>query len=367
MSAGERAVDDGQRELALGVCERLGGTAAARRKVAEAMGVSERTVRRWQARQRQGRARSRRPGRPRLAVSRESRQEVVHALFELGPCAGVPVLRGLCRGVPYRQLRELKRRFLRVLRRRWGWYRKRLEWLRAGTTWATDFMKPRARLPDGHTRLLHVRDLGSGAELLVRPCRGERAGVVVAALTTLFLALGAPLLLKADNGGAFKGKDTRALLARHGVTALYSPPYTPEYNGACEGGGGSLKRRAAHQAHLRGSAGCWSRADLAEAQGQANTTARPWGATGPTPAERLAGRRPVQPGERRAFQRTRREHIDIMLETYEAEHGRMAPCPERASIERLATQRALCEHGYLRFRRGRLSTPIQTWKAVTIA
>jgi Transposase DDE domain group 1 len=36
-----------------------------------------------------------------------------------------------------------------------------------------------------------------------------------------------------------------------------------------------------------------------------------------------------------------------------------------ADTERLATQRAMCEHGYLEFRRGRLSTPIQAWRTVT--
>jgi hypothetical protein len=41
----------------------------------------------------------------------------------------------------------------------------------------------------------------------------------------------------------------------------------------------------------------------------------------------------------------------------------MPTCAERAAILRKATQHALCEHGYLEFRRGRISTPISTWKA----
>ena len=37
------------------------------------------------------------------------------------------------------------------------------------------------------------------------------------------------------------------------------------------------------------------------------------------------------------------------------------------STVRKATQHALCEHGYLEFRRGRISTPFASWKAVTKA
>lgn len=121
-----------------------------------------------------------------------------------------------------------------------------------------------------------MRDLASGAELLVVPCRGERSSVAPAALTVLFLALGVPLLLKMDNGGAFTVGATRTLMTEHEVVPLHSPTYTPSYNGSCERGGGTLKRRTAYQAYLRGDPGCWTEADLAAAQRQANTTARPW-------------------------------------------------------------------------------------------
>ena len=89
--------------------------------------------------------------------------------------------------------------------------------------------------------------------------------------------------------------------------------------------------------------------------------------TGPTPAERFHARRPIEPEEREAFQGTLDAEITNMLETHKEQSSRMPTCSEQAAIERLAVQRALCEHGYLKFRRGRLSTPIQTWRAVTKA
>ncbi len=354
--------DDDMRRLALRMLEHLGLTC---REVAEAVGVSVRTMCRWRQRERDGKPLSCPAGRPPTPVDREERQGVIRALIELGPCAGVPAIRALYKKVPYRQIAQMKRRFCRVLQLRWGWYRKRLLWLRAGAAWAMDFTKPKAKLPGRDGRLLHVRDLASGAELLVVPCRGERSRVVRAALTVLFLALGVPLLIKMDNGKAFTARATTTLLAEHGVVALYSPTYTPSYNGACERGGGTLKRRIAHQAFLRGDPGRWTDADLAAGQRQANTTARPWGATGPTPAERFRARRPIAPEEREAFQRTRDEEIANMVETHKEQSCRIPTWLEHAAIERLAAQRALCKHGYLEFRRGRLSTPIQVWRAVT--
>lgn len=352
---------------AIEVFKSLGGTAQARKAVAEAVGRSERTIWRWWKRFRDGEPLLCPPGRRELRVARKERQKVIRLLFERGPRTGVPVLRALCPRVPYRQIAKLKRRFLAVLRHRWGWYRRRLIWLRAGATWAMDFTAPSATLPGRSRRLLHVRDLASGAELLVLPCPGERASVVGTALAVLLGALGIPLLIKMDNGKAFTAGSTRALLQAHGVTALYSPTYTPQYNGACERAGGGLQERTAYEALRQGHPGVWTEADLHVAWMQANTEARPWGATGPTPAEVFRVRVPIRPAKRAAFQRTRAAEIETMVETHKETSGRMPTCREQAAIDRLATQRALCEHGYLEFGRGRISTPIQTWRRVTRA
>lgn len=352
-----------RRALALRVCTTLGDTPDVRRRVATAIGVTERTLRRWAQRRRAGEPLVRPRGRRPTPVARHRRQGVIGALLRLGPCAGVPVLRGLFRDVPYRTLAKLKRRFARAIRRRRGWYRKRLRWLRAGAVWATDFTHPAARLPGTSNRLCLVRDLASGAQLAATPCRGERASVVCAVLAALFVALGPPLVLKHDGGGAFRAHATTALLRDHGVVPLRSPPRTPQYNGSCERSGGALKQRVAHVASANGHPDRWTHVDIAEAQRQANMTARPRGANGPTPADAFASRRPIGVQKRRAFKRTRDREITCALKTHEVKRGTMPSCTERAAIVRKATQQALCKHGYLEFRRGRLSTPVSTWRA----
>jgi len=353
----------GRRGLALHLLRMFGGGPRARRTVAQTLGVSERSIRRWKARQDRGELPARRGGRRPTPVPRSTRQRVITTLIERGPNVGVPVLRGLFGSVPYRVLATLKRRFVRVLRKRYAWYRNRLEWLRAGATWAMDFTEPEATLPDGHAKLLLVRDLGSGMQLAAEPCAGERASAVCVLLTTLFLTLGVPLLIKMDNGGAFRAGTTQDLLAEHGVTCLFSPPYWPQYNGACERSGGTLKLRIEQLALIRGSPGRWLRSDIACAVHLANATARPKGATHPTPAEVFAARRSITTPERRAFLRDVARRRAVALATFQSKRGTMPMCQEREAIDRNVVQRALLEGGYLRFRRGRLSTPIQTWRA----
>jgi transposase InsO family protein len=356
-----------RRTLALRLCESLGDTAAVRRQVARALGVTERTLRRWAQRKRAGESLVKRRGRRPKPVARERRQRLIAALLRLGPCAGVAVLRGLFRDVPYRTIAKLKRRFARAIQRRRGWHRRRLRWLRAGVVWATDFTHPGARLPGSSRRLCLVRDLASGAQLAAVPCAGEKASVACTVLAALFFALGPPLVLKHDGGGAFKAHRTQGLLRDHDVVALRSPRRTPQYNGSCERSGGTLKGRVAYLAWADDHAGRWTNAEIEEALLQANTTARPRGANGPTPAEALARRRPIGRRQRHAFKRNRTREIARALKTHASKHGTMPTCSEHAAIVRKATQHALCAHGYLQLRRGRISTPVSTWSAVTKA
>jgi hypothetical protein len=356
-------VEEARPNLALRVCAQLGNSPASRRKVAAALGVTERTLRRWAQRRRNGGPLIGRRGRRPEPVARSRRQGLIAAMLRFGPCAGVNVLRGLFGDVPYRTIAKLKRRFARVVQRRRGWYRRKLRWLRAGAVWATDFTHPEAALESACNRLCLVRDLGSGAQLAAVPCCGERARVVCAVLAVLFCVLGPPLVLKHDGGGAFWADRTRALLRKHAVVALRSPPRTPQYNGSCERAGGTLKQRIAHVAWARGDPDRWTDSDIAEALHAANTTARPRGANGPTPDEALALRRRVGGRERKAFKRTRRRAIARLVKTHETQRGTMLRCATRAAILRKATQHALCEHGYLELRRGRISTPVSTWRA----
>src|ERR1700694_2821362 len=79
---------------------------------------------------------------------------------------------------------------------------------------------------------------------------------------------------------------TLAFLHQAGVQPLFSPAYTPSYNGSLEAGIGSLKARTEVYASRQDHPGQWTWDDVAAAQEEANATARPQGECGPTP-ERL--------------------------------------------------------------------------------
>jgi len=354
-------------EVAAQACETLALSPAARQRLASGLGASERTLRRALVRRRCGQPVLRRRGRRATPVDRAVRQDVIAALLRLGKHASVAVLRGLFRAVPYRTLARMKQRFVRIRRRRYGWVLRRLVWLRAGSVWATDFTKPKAALERGATHLLLVRDLASGAQLAAAPCTGEKGVTVRAVLCALFVILGAPLLLKHDNGPAFTARDTQALLAAARVAVLRSPPYLPSYNGSCERAGGCLKERASHAALVAGHPGRWTDAVILTALLQANETARPHGPTRPTPGEAFRQRRPVTPSEREAFAHTRAQATVRLLHTHSTLRGTIPTCAERAAIDRAATQHALCAHGYLQLRRGRLSTRIPLRRPDSIA
>jgi len=353
--------------LAVRLVEELGDTRDAVRHAAHVHEVSERTVRRWVARAKAGEVLAVQCGRPSTEVARERRQSLIRALLKRGPKVGVSVLRRLFGDIPYRVIARFKRRFWRVWTRRYGWILRRLRWLRAGAVWAADFTKPKERLEGSAGRLLVIRDLASGMQLLAVRSRGERAAAVCAALAVLFASLGVPLVFKHDGGGAFTGHTTQELLRDHEVTSLRSPPYTPSYNGSEERGHGHLKEHAAHAALVAGHPGYVTDAELETARQQLNDTGRPLGPNGPTPTEMFSGRRPITAAERRAFKQTLEEEITSRVQTHFEECGMMPTCSERDAIDRKAVRLALCEHDYLKFGRGRLSTPITTWRAVTKA
>ncbi len=211
--------------------------------------------------------------------------------------------------------------------------------------------------------MFFVRDLASGATLAAVAVRSEKARAACAVLLSLFALFGAPLVLKMDNGSAFRADLTQALLEEHAVMPLRSPPYVPQYNGSCERSIGCFKQRVDHIAMIEGHAGRWLPRNLDDALLVANTTARPFGANGPTPAEAFEQRRAVTMEERKAFKQSRARAFASRLQTFKEENGRMPTCSQRAALDRKAMQKALCDLGYLEIRRGRISTPVSTWRA----
>ncbi len=294
-------------------------------------------------------------------------------LWVLGPSTGQATLAPYFERVSRREMRHLIAR----ARKLWKRLTKRgclaLNWEVAGTVWAMDFTDPPSPVEGQYPKLLLVRDLASGQTLLALPCPDETAETVIAALTALFREHGAPLVLKSDNGPAFIAEALAEFLSGERVIWLPSPPRYPEYNGACEAGGGSIKTRAHHLSTRAGRPGRWTLDDVEGARLLSNELGQPGGAGGPTPAERWNSRPPIQPCDRDRLNQA-------VLRELDAEVARRAmrnpPCPllsgsgkprqqpddvELASCWRAAMARTLVERGLLHFKTRRVSPPVSSF------
>lgn len=330
-----------------------GPAVAARR-----LGLSSSALARWVRRWRQDRMALRPRGRPTQDVDRDTRQSILSVFALMGPHATLAALRDLFPDVARGALESLLERCRFIYRRRSRWLVHTLRWTRPGTVWAMDFTEPPTPIDGLYDRLLLVRDLASGRQLLALPCRGERAELAVAALRALFRFYAAPLVVKMDNGSAFVSEDLRGLLRQHGVFTLFSPPATPAYNGSIEAGIGSLEVRAFYESARHDRPGEWTCDDVAAARRQANETAHPWGLAGPTPERAWKRRAPLTEIEARDF----RSAYDRQRERECTQRG-IASWEEcstwlRASIDRIALSRALIDCGHLLIRRRRITPPI---------
>ena len=73
---------------------------------------------------------------------------------------------------------------------------------------------------------------------------------------------GSPLVMKCDNGPAFRACATKRFLRDREIFTLYSPPYCARYNGACERANRTLKELTAHVADQARRLGFWTIDDL---------------------------------------------------------------------------------------------------------
>ena len=268
--------------------------------------------------------------------------------------------------MPRAELADLVRRYRRLWRRRHTQLLHTLRWTTPGVVWAMDFAQAPQPIDGVHRYLLAVRDLASGQQLLWLPVSAPTAEVTVAALRALFAWHGAPLILKTDNGSPFCAEATLDLLCEKEVLPLFSPTYTPEYNGAAEAGIGSLKTRTETHATRLGRPGHWTADDVALAQAEANATARPHGPTGPTPDECWNQRRPITLDQRLLFQTAVDRHrLEARTEQALPTDGPLTTHEQR-TIDRRAIRRALVEHGYLLFARRRIPLPFRRQKTARI-
>jgi hypothetical protein len=199
--------------------------------------------------------------------------------------------------------------------------------------------------------LLAVRDLASGYILAWLPLPEMTATVLVAVLRQLFARHGPPLVMKSDNGSAFRSAQTKSLLEQAGVIPLYSPPHWPVYNGAIEAGIASLKTRTdRHAAHQAGGA-AWTSDDLAAAVHEANTQARYHERK---PIDAWNDRTPIRPSERALFCLTVERQRFLERSAWRIDVHQPLHHWRQSAIDRVAVRRALVEHGYLLFLRRRI-------------
>jgi putative transposase len=335
--------------------------------IAELLRLAPRTLRQWCHDAAQARGRVPMLGRPVLRAAPARRNEVIALLDELGPRLGVPTLHTLFPRLARAELADLVRRYRRVWRMRHRQALYVLHWQVPGTVWAMDFAAAPAPIDGLYPYLLAVRDLASGQQLLWQPLREATAAETVLALTPLFTQYGAPLVLKTDNGSPFCAAALVALLEHWQVLSLYSPPSTPQYNGAIEASIGSLKSRTEEHASRAGRPACWSWDDVAAARLEANATARPHGPSGPTPDELWNARRPASTEMRTLL------HASVDQARRDAQSATGWPTDEplaeqdARALDRQAIRRALEEHGFLLFSRRRIPLPFPPRNAARIS
>ena len=336
-------------------------------EAARDLGISGRAMSRWMATWKKDRMQVRVLGRRTKWSAREKRNEIVAYLLREGAGTGLPVLRAQYPEVARSELIELQRRLRRIVRIRHRRAAFTLRWTRPGTVWAMDHETPPCAIDGKWPRLLLDRDLASSLQIGALPVAAEDAEGVVRALESHFRWHGTPLVMKNDNGPAFRAQMTKDLFRRHGVLQLFSPPRTPQYNGACEAGVGSIATRAHHHAAFCNRPGQWTADDVEAARRQANETARPWGWQGPTPLESWEGRTEIGEEERNLFQATYEAYVQQERCVRQIDPEAALDHWQQASIDRVAISRALVKHGYLEFRRRRVAPPIIRNKAVIIS
>jgi transposase InsO family protein len=331
--------------------------------------VTPRTLRAWDQDGRPETLRLVPVGRPLTRSPLPVRQAILAYLKQTGPGIGVPTLQEHFRAVARGELADLLQRYRAICRVRHTQCPRVLHWQTPGRVWAADFTEPsrygsaETLPPIGGTDpyVLAVRDLASGCMLAWQPLPALTEEVARTVLARLCGCHGAPLILKVDNGSAFRAGAFQAYLEASGVIPLYSPPACPGYNGAIEAAIGSLKKRTDEQADAEGHRGRWEFADLAAAQATANA-GHPRRLNGRTPTSVWELRTAIDPVERVVFALTvdrqrfqAREELGIAQDE-SLDHWR------QSAVERMAIERALVKHGHLLFTRRRIPLTIRKEK-----
>lgn len=332
------------------------------REIADGIGMSEATVRSWA---RGWEARRLQPlpvGRPIEDSCKWLRQQILGVLGLVGAEIGVPALQEMFPEAARRELEDLHRRYQDVHHRKGMMVVHALRWTMPGTVWAMDYTQAPAPIDGRYPYVLLVRDLASGRQLQALPVEEATALETVRALQLLLTMYERPLVIKCDNGSHFAAEEVRRLLRERGILQLFSPPCTPEYNGACEAGVGSLATRAHHEAARHDRTGEWTCDDVEAARSQANQTARPQGLHGPTPDDLWRRCEPLSELDRQYVRR----QVERLERKARAEHGFLPDVKlstrEQDGLNRVAIGWACVELGLVLIRRKRIPVRVKRWR-----
>lgn len=336
------------------------------REVAARLSIPMTTLADWTRNLRAGTLEPRPLGRPSHRSDVPSRNAAI-GLMRAAPRISLPALRATFPNMPRRELENLRLRFRHHTRHERQRLLHVLEWHQPGTVWAMDHSEPSLPIDGIWPHFFAVRDLASHCQLAWLPVLTETAADTIAALEALFRQFGPPLVLKCDNGSGFVAQLTRDFLDSWQVLPLFSPPWTPEYNGACEAGNGALKTRTQEQAAQAGRPGQWSADDAETARRIANEHNYPWGAGRPTPDVLWKERSPITAEFRAAFRGTVQQQRGRACTEQRCLAYTLLDHALQAPIDRTAIPRALVEHGLLTFTRRSIPTPIIPQKTTNIS
>lgn len=327
---------------------------------AERLGMQPATLVFWGHRWREDRLTARPLGRRSKHSDPQTRNEAIGLMRAVGLRISAAAVQAAFPAMARREVQNLHARFRRHCRQETQRLLHVLHWHCPGKVWAMDHVEPSEPVDGRWPYVLAIRDLASGCQLAWLPVRDASADSTIEALGWLFLEHGPPLVLKSDNGSGFTAESTRRFLDRWQVLPLFSPPYTPEYNGACEAGNGALKVRTNEHAAQQGHLGHWTADDCEAARRMANELHYPRGPHAPTPRQAFVARKTISREARDAFrcavaheqqqERIRRGY------TSDADLDHAA----QAAIDRVAIRRALVEHGILTFTRRSITPPIKS-------
>jgi len=317
--------------------------------------LSPRTLSEWCCSQRKSEKACDPRGRPCKESPFQIRLGVVEFLRDTGPGIGIPTLRATFPKVPPCELIDLRLDYWRVYRDHNRVVLQELTWNFPGRVWAMDHAKPPQPVDGIYRAMFSVRDMASGMALDWFPVPDETATTTRDALLALFVEFGPPLVLKSDNGSAFKA-EVLDLLADWHIIPLASPPVTPSYNGSCEAGIGGLKTRTRHQAALAGHPGLWTCEDTEAAQRQTNEFHYPNGHNRPTALEVWQSRTLIDQAERERIYLTVERIRSQINQTMDPRSRESLTAADEAAIHRRVVRQALVELGILSV----------TWRSITL-